>query len=204
MLSEGLELQPTSIKVYKDSVSATNLLTKADTYAADVAYKLTTDTSGNEDTFTVDFFSKYILGLSAAQDIVVEYKATVTTDAPKSVNLETNTVTLNYSTTPSDSTGNGTLKDETKHYTFDIDANILGDDSWKTTEVVKVGVDANGKEITKSELPFPGCTYYPWEGIIEHTHLHSCECGEFTSLSEDMNLSCARRITRRKPPDSRG
>lgn len=150
-LSSGLELQTGTINVYKDSANEANLLAAADEYSAGKAYKLSKDTSA-DDTFTVDFFTQYILGLDAAEDIVITYQAVVTTSAPVSVNLEKNTATVNYSNRPTDGTGNGTLQDETKHYTFDIDANILGDDSWKTTEVVKVGLDASGKEITEVTL----------------------------------------------------
>ena len=150
-LSGGLELQTGTINVYKDFASEANLLAAADEYSAGKAYKLTKDTSA-VDTFTVDFFTQYILGLDAAEDIVITYQAVVTTSAPVSVNLEKNTETVNYSNQPTDGTGNGTLRDETKHYTFDIDANILGDNSWKTTEVVKVGLDASGKEITEVTL----------------------------------------------------
>ena len=152
VLSKGLALDLSSIKVYKDSAEQGNLLAKGDAYDEGIAYRLTCDTAGDEDCFTVAFWSKYILELSEPTNIVVEYKAKVTTDAPSSVNLEVNTVTLHYSTTPSDETGKGTLKDQTKHYTFDIDAGLLGEDSWKTTEVVKVGLDSSGKEITASTI----------------------------------------------------
>lgn len=145
-LSSGLELQTDTINVYKDSAVPANLLAKAEEYSAGKAYKLTTATSA-DDTFTVDFFTQYILGLDAAQDILITYQAKVTTSAPVSVNLEKNTATVNYSNQPTDGSGNGTLRDETKHYTFDIDANILGDNQWKTTEVVKVGLGADGQEL---------------------------------------------------------
>ena len=113
-LSSGLELQTGTINVYKDSANEANLLAAADEYSAGKAYKLTKDTSA-DDTFTVDFFTQYILGLDAAEDIVITYQAVVTTSAPVSVNLEKNTATVNYSNQPTDGTGNGTLRDETKH-----------------------------------------------------------------------------------------
>jgi fimbrial isopeptide formation D2 family protein/LPXTG-motif cell wall-anchored protein len=101
--------------------------------------------------YVIDFKTSYLLGLSAAQKIVVKYTAKVTTDAPESVNIEDNTVTLNYSNNPQDSSGKGTLKDQTKHYTFDIDANLLGDESYKATEAVKIGVDKDGNEIKEEK-----------------------------------------------------
>jgi LPXTG-motif cell wall-anchored protein len=46
------------------------------------------------------------------------------------------------------------MKDETKHYTFDIDATLFGDSSYPASELVKIGLDKDGKEITDTiELP---------------------------------------------------
>ena len=80
----------------------------------------------------------------------ITYNATVNSAALSAVNVENNTVTVNYSHNPTDETGNGTLKDKTMHYTFDIDANLLGETSYKNSEVVKIGVDKDGNEITKT------------------------------------------------------
>ena len=116
--------------------------------------------SDAQDSFKVDFATNYLLRDSAAaQKITIVYTATVTTDAPKSVNIENNTAEVHFSNSPSDNQGKGELKDETKHYTFDLDANILGPTNpggseyttpWQTTEVVKVGLDKDGKEITQT------------------------------------------------------
>jgi len=156
VLSDGLTLDQTSVKVYPGWVSDSTCsdtelsknYTEGETQKTD-GYAVT-DTSATG--YKVDFKSAYLLSLAGAQKITVKYNAKVTTKAPFSVNLETNTVTLNYSNHPEDGEGHGRLKDETKHYTFDIDADILGQDagSWKTTEVVKVGLDKDGKEIYQS------------------------------------------------------
>ena len=115
--------------------------------------------SDGQDSFIVDFATNYLLrDNAAAQKITIIYTATVTTDAPRSINLENNTVEVHYSNAPNDGNGNGKLKDETKHYTFDLDANILGPNGdsgdgktpWQTTEVVKVGLDKDGNEITQT------------------------------------------------------
>ena len=142
-LSTGLTLDQNSIKVYKDSVSDANLLTPSTTYDATT----TTATS-----FVLNFKKDYIKGLTDNQVIYITYEAKLTSDAEFSVNPEDNTVTVNYSNKPTDEEGHGLIKDKTNHYTFDIDGNLLGEakDSWKTTEVIKVGVDADGKEITKT------------------------------------------------------
>ena len=163
-LTTGLDLDTSTIKVYKGSTAAdaveANLLAAADSYAEGKAYKLTTTeasatntpvaSSATGDSYIVNFFTEYLLSLSAAQPIIITYDATVLDTAVASVNIEDNTVTVNFSNNPTDETGKGTLKDETKHYTFDIDANLLGEDSYKNTEVVKVGLDKDGKEITET------------------------------------------------------
>ena len=165
-LTTGLDLDASSIKVYKGSDPTTdikdeNLLTKADAYAAGVAYKETTTeasatstpvaSGATGDSYVLNFYTDYLLGLTAAQPIIITYDATVLDTAVTSVNIEDNTVTVNFSNDPTDTTGKGTLKDETKHYTFDIDANLLGETSYGNSEVVKVGLDKDGKEITETK-----------------------------------------------------
>lgn len=121
------------------------------------AYAVTSNSeTGSQDWWKVDFATDYLLRDGAtAQKITVVYTATVTTDAPKSINIENNTAEVHFSNSPSDGEGKGTLKDETKHYTFDLDANIFGSEGdgpnpWQTTEVVKVGLDKDGNEITET------------------------------------------------------
>lgn len=145
-LSTGLEYQKDA-KVYvvtkdaNDNDVETELSAGANTFSID-----NTATTG----YTVEFVTKYLLDLNSATKIRIKYTAKVTTDAPTSVNIEKNTVTVNYSNSPTDRTGKGILKDETKHYTFDIDANLLGETSYHTSELVKVGLDKDGKEITET------------------------------------------------------
>ena len=146
-LSSGLALQSKTIKVYADTTTADENKLLAATAGETKTYTLdpTPTTSG----YTVKFDTDYILGDGRGKDITITYSATVTTDAPFSVNLEKNTVEVHFSNSPTDETGAGKLKDETKHYTFDIDGNILGETAgqWPTTEVVKVGIGPDGKEI---------------------------------------------------------
>jgi fimbrial isopeptide formation D2 family protein/LPXTG-motif cell wall-anchored protein len=145
-MSDGLQLQNAAnsgaaseqdnsiaVKVNNQNVAPSN-------------YDLTASATG----YTVDFKTEYLLGLEAASDLVITYNAKVTTDAPTSLNKEENTVVVSFSNNPNDTTSKTKLVDRTNHYTFDIDANLLGDttDSWQTTEVVKVGLDQNGNEIT--------------------------------------------------------
>lgn len=81
---------------------------------------------------------------------IVTYTAEVVSEAAFSVNDDENTVTLEFSNRPDDETGFGILRDRTNHYTFDIDGMLWGTTDYTNSEVVKVGVDANGNEITKT------------------------------------------------------
>ena len=148
-LSKGHSLKTGTLKVYAaaDDTDDSKLIT-----AGSSTYSLTT-TAGDKDnpgSYTIDFATAYLLGLNAAQDIFITYDAEVTSEADTSVNVLDNTVVVNFSNYPTDNTGKGTLKDETKHYTFDIDGNLLGEDSYGATELVKVALDAEGNEITET------------------------------------------------------
>jgi len=103
--------------------------------------------------YTVNFDSNYLKGLTADQKIRIKYTAKVTSDAPTSYNKEDNTVVVSFSNNPNDTSSRTKVVDKTNHYTFDIDGNILlpdGEVPWSTTEVVKVGVDKNGVEISET------------------------------------------------------
>ena len=174
-LSEGLKLKADTIKVYpgwendEDEPLQNTELPKTYNSGASNAYAVSYTTDGTasasiddsnttKDGYVITFGTDYLLNEmgNVAKKITVKYDAIVTTDAPTSINVEDNTVTVNFSNSPTDSTGKGILKDETKHYTFDIDGNILGqyesDSStpWKAAEVVKVGLDKDGNEITST------------------------------------------------------
>ena len=93
--------------------------------------------------------------------VTITYYAKVTdANAVAQVNQMDNTVTLNFTNGPEDETGAGELKDRTRHYTFGIDANIMGnnpgpDGKSQTSELRKIAVDANGEPIyekTTSDL----------------------------------------------------
>lgn len=151
-LSEGLAFD----NAFSVAVTANEERLAADRYNLQV----NADGSG----FTLSFTDQYLKNIIGATTAVkLEYKATVTSSAVSSVNPEDNTVTLNYSTEPSDQEGHGILKDRTNHYTFDIDANLFGEDSYGATEVVKVGVDAQGNEIKESRQLSNGS----WVGALQ-------------------------------------
>lgn len=113
------------------------------------AYEITlNDKSG----FTVKFKSDYLKGLTVAPtNVTITYKAKVTSTAPYSVNEMTNTATINFSNSPSDTTGKGTDTDKTNHYTFTIDGELNGDD-WTEEqetykELIKTAVDKDGNPV---------------------------------------------------------
>lgn len=159
-LTQGLELKTNTINVFEGWGASKTALNASGTTSGDNPTSFTNYTikdkaldhaitSTDKTGYGVQFDTSYILGTGRGKNITITYDAVVTTDAPFSVNLEKNTVEVHFSNSPTDSTGAGRLKDETKHYTFDIDADILGatPGTWPTTEVVKVGLDKEGKEI---------------------------------------------------------
>ncbi len=150
--------------VFKITDKLTDLALKTDTVTVvkpegltkDKEYTVTATAAG----YTIEFKADYLKTLTAPTDVQVTYDAIVTTTAPVHVNAEKNEVSTEFSHNPSDESDHGFKKDATIHYTFTIDANGLGyggDKSGKkTSEIVKVGVDANGNPITtevkKSEI----------------------------------------------------
>ena len=102
--------------------------------------------------FTVVFDEKYLKTIATNTAVEINYPATITSDAVKSVNPENNTVTLEYQTNPqseNDSTVEK-VRDITNHYSFTIDGDLLGVDNYSATEVVKIGVSADGSEILET------------------------------------------------------
>ena len=129
------------LKLNADSVTVKDL--DAENYSVDA-----TDSG-----YTITFTPAYLKTLAAATPVVIEYSAIVTTDAKNGVNEEVNEVSIEYSHDPTDETDYDVKKDTTQHYTFSIDAEGDGTGTTfngkKTSEVVKVGVDAAGNPITE-------------------------------------------------------
>lgn len=90
-----------------------------------------------------------VAALGVAKQITVTYNARITSIANATVNQKKNKATVQFSNKPTDSTSVSRIEDKTRHYTFSIDANLFGNDEWETSELVKIGIDENGKEITK-------------------------------------------------------
>ena len=144
-MTSGLAYNKTSVHVYESDGTTEIEATK------DSKTQFTLDTTSNTQ-YKITFDPDYLKSLTASKPIVIKYEAQVTEDAVENVHEEDNTVTVEYSHKP-DVTEEGQgkkLRDKTHHYTFTIDGNIWGDSSRKTTEVVKVGIDAEGNEIEQT------------------------------------------------------
>lgn len=102
--------------------------------------------------YTITFDPAYLKTLTTATNVTVTYSAIVTSDAAYAVNQEDNEVYIEYSHNPNNQSEYDMKKDTTQHYTFSIDAQGAGSgetvNGKKTSEVVKIGVDANGEPIT--------------------------------------------------------
>ena len=147
---------------YKKPVfKVTDKLSDGITLGAEADIKVTTPADAvytvekvDDQNFTITFDETYLKGIAANTPVVIEYPATITSDAVNSVNPENNTVTLLYQHDPnSDSDDDDDLekvRDITNHYSFTIDGNLLGNDNYSATEVVKIGVSADGTEIEET------------------------------------------------------
>lgn len=99
--------------------------------------------------FTISFTEDYLKN-NASAAIEIKYSAKVGEGVAveDQVNEETNTVTLQFSNDPTDSSSHKTDEKETHHYTFAIDGKRLGQGTGKTNELIKVGVAEDGTPIT--------------------------------------------------------
>jgi hypothetical protein len=81
-----------------------------------------------------------------------------------------NTVTTEFSHNPSDVSDHGFKKDTTQHYTFTLDAEGIGSGSnetgKKTSEIVKVGLDEQGKPIKTTTQTSSITSTEKWEGPL--------------------------------------
>lgn len=84
----------------------------------------TTETEGGsfEIAFTDDFLKTF-----GSLDIAVSYKAKLNANAYTGFDPNTNTVTLEYSNDPSDTSSHGTITTRDRVYTFSINGNVYGE-----------------------------------------------------------------------------
>lgn len=112
------------------------------------------------DNYTLTFTPSYLKTNKTPTQVKITYEAKIATTAPKHVNTEKNEVSTEFSHTPTSEDDYSFKKDTTQHYTFTIDADVLGGDSKqsgkKTSELIKIGVNSDGSPITsertKSEI----------------------------------------------------
>ena len=118
----------------------------------DTDYRVTETGNG----YTLEFTEPYLKSNTAAVKVTIEYDALVSTTAPKHVNTEKNEVSTEFSHTPTSENDYSFKKDTTEHYTFTIDADILGGDEKgsgkKTKELVKIGQNADGTPISSERI----------------------------------------------------
>lgn len=154
----------------------TDLALKADTVTVTVPAGLT---KGTEYTVTPDetngyrlsFSKNYLKTLKTATNVTITYNAEVTTDAAQAINEETNEVNIEYSHNPKSETDYNVKKDTTQHYTFTLDADVAGKgkklSGKKTSELVKVAVDADGKPIFEEKTWTSDITTTEtWQGAL--------------------------------------
>ena len=115
------------------------------------------------DGYTITFSDSYLKNRTAAEKVTITYQAKITSDAA-TVNPETNTIKIEYSKNPTNTSDHGTKEDKTTHYTFSIDADLFGDSQYESSEIVKVGVDAAGNPVTEQITYHNGTKHNPLEG----------------------------------------
>ena len=130
----GMELVEGSIQVYA-----------GDSKLINNEYTLASDPAPAD--FVVEFDSEYIKDLSNSQAITVKYKAKVDNSAALDINMKENTAEVRFSNNPGDKLGANKLVDETRHYTFSINGLVTASGNDRRTDLIKVGVDADGNEI---------------------------------------------------------
>ncbi len=134
--------------------------------------------------YTLTFNEDYLKGLLVATDVVIEYKAIVTSAAEYAVNEESNDVVIEFSHKPNEQDDYSVLKDTTQHYTFSIDAEGAGSgedvSGKKTSELVKIGVNADGTPITQVTETSAITSTETWTGPLD-----GAVFGLYTAKSEE-------------------
>ena len=134
------------MKILKNTIEVTGAAKLAET----TDYTLTF-ADDDPDHFEIALTDTYLAGLTANQEITITYKAEVTNEAPLTINVEDNTVEVKFSNSPKDTEGHGCKHDKTKHWTFSLDATLFGNEEYTTSELVKVGLNADGTEKTETK-----------------------------------------------------
>lgn len=149
-LSAGLELEGNvSVKYGETTVTESN---------SDVTITPKDDKSG----YTVEFTNSYLTGLNGATPAVeITYSAKVTTAGANNVTYMDNKAKLTFSNTP---TTHVDKEDITRHYTFAIDGDLLGQTGKEGSELIKTGTDAQGNILTENQKKYHETTVSALEG----------------------------------------
>lgn len=203
---DGLALTGDNVKVYK----ATNGVkdNPAVELVKDKDYTIT-GSAADSITYTITFTADYLWGNpnatagvtalpASGQDVVIEYTAKVTDTAEKIVNQDTNTVDLKFSTTPTDTTGKGLLRDQTNHFTFSIDADLLGHSEigGSSTDAIKVGLDKEGNPVVEtSEYEWSQETHAPLEGALFRLYTSEADAKADQNHIKEVTTDSTGRLT---------
>lgn len=122
---------------------------------ADAVYTITAGGTADADNYEITFDKAYLKTVNAPTEVVITYEAKVTEEADTHINAEKNEVWVEFNHDTTDESHFNYHKDDTNHYTFDIDANVgeqggglIGESG---SEIVKIGVDAAGNPITSEK-----------------------------------------------------
>ena len=114
--------------------------------------------------YTVEFKEGYLTGLEGATpDVEITYKAEVTTAGSNNVTYMDNKAKLTFSNTPSTTTSK---EDITRHYTFAIDGDLLGQTGKEGSELIKTGTDAEGNILTENQKTYHGTEVSILQGAV--------------------------------------
>ena len=156
-----------------DTLTDLSLKTETVTVTAPTGLKEGTDYTVQATTagYRLSFAASYLKTIKTATTVTITYNAEVTSNAAKAINEEDNDVYIEYSHNPNSQSDYDVKKDTTQHYTFTLDAEGAGLGSKlsgkKTSELVKVGVDAAGNPITKTTETSAITAEEKWEGPLE-------------------------------------
>ena len=124
--------------------------------------------------YNILFSETYLKTVTVPTEVTVEYDAIVTNTAPYNVNYEKNEVWTEFSHDINNENDHSFKKDDTVHYTFTIDADLIAGgeeaEGKKGSEIVKVGRDANGNPINESKPTSTITTSNKWEGPQADAH----------------------------------
>ena len=177
-----------------DKLADLKLVAKSVKITEPAAAVATIEEASDGKSYTITFGKDYLKTVKTPTKVTVTYSAIVTTDAPIFVNTEKNEVSTEFSHNPTDESDHGFKKDTTQHYTFTLDADGIGSgqsaEGKKTSELVKVGVKADGTPINKTEVKTSDITKTntwtsPLEGAEFKLYTDSACKNEYQPLKAD-------------------